>query len=79
MNPKEKREEKGWETLDKPGGSSQGSEEERSESKRYRHAKTVLKRLRQDFRTKHKCNLNVMEKSPHLAVHDLGALMKKLK
>ena len=34
MNQKTKREEKGWETLEKPGGSSERSEEERSESKR---------------------------------------------
>jgi energy-coupling factor transporter ATP-binding protein EcfA2 len=45
---------------------------------RYRHAKTVLKRLRQDYQTKYACNLKVMEKSEHLAAEDLVTLAHKL-
>lgn len=49
-----------------------------AEPERYRHSKTVLKRLRQDFQAKHTRNLKVMEKSQHLTVNDLEVLAKKL-
>lgn len=45
---------------------------------RYRHAKSVLKRLRQDFRESKSINLRVMEVSKHLALDAFAALSKKL-
>jgi len=45
---------------------------------RYRYAKEILKRLREDFRAKYKTNLRVMEVSPSLAVDALSAMAKKL-
>jgi hypothetical protein len=45
---------------------------------RYRHAKTVLKRMRQDFHQAHGCNLRVLEPSPYIAVDEFLALAKKL-
>lgn len=49
-----------------------------AEVKRFRHAKTVLKRMRHDFQEAHGCNLRVMEPSPHLSVDEFVALAKKL-
>lgn len=49
-----------------------------ADPERYRDAKIVLKRLRQDFKTKYQLNLRLVEKSPYLAVDDLAVLAKKL-
>lgn len=45
---------------------------------RYRHAKTVLKRLRYTYQTKYHANLKVMEASSHIVVDELSAIAKKL-
>ena len=49
------------------------------DSQRYRHAKTVLKRLRNDYRETYQSNLRVMELSEHLAVDALETIAQKLK
>jgi hypothetical protein len=46
--------------------------------KRLRHSKTVLKRLRDDFRQARGCNLRVLDTSEYLAVDQFVALAKKL-
>lgn len=49
-----------------------------SDVARYRHSKTVLKRLRHDFQEANESNLKVMETSDHLAVAQLAAIAKRL-
>ncbi len=46
---------------------------------RYRHSKTVLKSIRQDFQSQYKKNLKVFELSEHLAVEELQTIVKKIK
>ncbi len=49
-----------------------------SDTERYRHAKSVLRQLRQEFQQEKGSNLRVIEASEHLATGQLIALAKKL-
>ncbi len=51
----------------------------KDEIERYRHAKTVLKRLRNNFQEKYDKNLQVLKKSSHLAVDELNIIAVKIK